>query len=123
MTLKDQGYSSSSDEEEESSGGESSSSEEEGDSESEADGSDEEYTGRETAGGAESSSSEDEEEEELMGGGGYGSGVEMVRVEKVTRDHELYTSPASCFFQPAECVNTISVTFLPSIRILSRCLS
>ena len=65
---------------------------EEGDSKpevhSDGDGSDE-------AGGAESSCVEEEEEE--MAGEGPMSGAEMVRVERVTVDHELYTASASCF--------------------------
>ena len=51
--------------------------------------------GSDEAGGAESSCVEEEEEE--MDGEGPISGAEMVRVERVTVDHELYTASASCF--------------------------
>ena len=84
--LHDQGYSSLS------------SGEEEGDSESEesdVDGSDEEYTGPEKVRGLESSEEDEEVEEEESEGSV--SGVETVRVEKVTVDHEVYTSSGSCF--------------------------
>ena len=52
----------------------------------------EEYTGREKAGGAESSEEEEEEESEVSV-----SGVEAVRVEKVTVDHKLSIALESCF--------------------------
>ena len=55
----------------------------------------EEYTGREKAGGAESSEEEEEEEEEESEGSV--SGVEAVRVEKVTVGRKLNIALASCF--------------------------
>ena len=91
VTLKDQGW-------DQSSCSQSSSGEEEEESEPEAeaavDGADGKYTAREHVGGAESS--EEKEEEEEMGCEVV-SGVETVSVEKRTVDHEVYTSPASCF--------------------------
>ena len=85
--LHDQGYRSSSSGEEE---GES-----ESDVESDVDGSEEEYTEREKAGGAESSEEEEEEEEEESERSV--SGVETVRVEKVTVDHKVNIASASRF--------------------------
>ena len=84
--LHDQGYSSLS------------SGEEEGDSESEesdVDGSDEEYTGPEKVRGLESSEEDEEVEEEESEGSV--SGVETVRVEKVTIDHKVNIALASWF--------------------------